>query len=261
MYGAGFPRQGRRVEQTRPVPRPALLLPLLLAALTACGGSDSPRPAPSASAVAASPSASPSPAETPLAGAQAAQVASSIVLTPSDLPVLTPQDAPDTDAGDDPLAACLDGPGTALATSTSPGFSTGAPPSGYLVGASTDVVATEREGREDFRALTAASVLSCLDAAAPKSFGGEVDGRFQRVPTTSPPGADGAARYVFTGTAGAGKAAFQVRLDLTAVLVGRAEISLVDVGYGSAGLRGKDRDRLVGLLVRRAQLAQHLDGT
>ncbi|MCU1691497.1 MAG: hypothetical protein JWM64_588 [Frankiales bacterium] len=249
------------LRQTAAVRRSALVLPvLLLVALSACGGDDDApsRPTPAPAPTTAAPSAV---AEVPLEGPRAAAVAGSIVLRKADVPGLTADDVDASDDGqDDPLAACLAGPGSPLATSESAGFSKGAAPDGYLVGNSTDVVATTQEGVEDFAALTAPTVLACLDEAAPAAFGGSVDGTFARVPTTAPPGADNAARYVLTGTFGTGKGRFAVRLGLSAVLVGRAEISVFDVGYGPSGLPGKERDRLIALLVRRAQSAQHLDG-
>lgn len=261
----------------------ALLLALALSGLvTGCGDSDEPeasatRSAPTAAASFA-PSVAPSPSpvpEVPLTSARAMAVAQDVALRAADVPSLRKAEDGDEDASpatvdeEDPFDACLSkGAATKLATYSSPTYRTGsAELQGYEVGSETEVVALAADARRDFALLTSPALISCLNKAIaqdfandPETAGASLSGSFSRVPTSKPTGADGAARFVYEGTVAGPGLSQDFSIGITALLVGRAEVSLVESAYGSDRLSGPDRDTLVGVLLRRAQSAQHLNG-
>ncbi len=170
---------------------------------------------------------------------------------------------------DDPFDACLaEGASTVLASFSSPTFGKGTDDVGLGVESATEVVARAAEARKDFAALTSPSLLPCLDKAVltsftddPETAGVSISGGFSRVPTTKPEGADGAARFAYAGAVSAPGVTLDFSVAITALVVGRAEIALTESSLGGVPLlTSPDRDTRVGVLVRRAESAQHLNG-
>ncbi|MCU1591169.1 MAG: hypothetical protein JWP11_2425 [Frankiales bacterium] len=239
----------------------ALLAVLVLAG---CGGSSN--GASGSPGKAGSPSAA---AEVALDAATAHQIAAATQLKTTDLAGFKEDssaagDAKAPDASDKALQACISGTSDAhyLADVKSSAFAKGASPVSQLtVSSETQVVATAKQGRQEFDAIQKPATVACLNSALNKAFaaqaqGGAFTGKLTRVASTKPAGADGEARFALDGAFVAQGLTIKVQAGLELLLVGRAEMSLTTVSLGGQQLADTDRDRLRSALVQRAQEAQ-----
>ena len=248
--------------------RRPLVLPVATAVLVlvaGCGGSSDSGSA-GADAGAYAPSAAPS--EAPLTAAEATKIATAAQVQAADLPGFKEDksaagkaDAPD--ATDKELQACVTGGAEPkyLADVTSSDFSRGDPPAALQVSSETEVVATSKQGQEEFNKLKEPATTACINTALKKALAGETgggtfDGELKRVETSDDYGSDGIVRYTLDGEIKAQGISITMRVDIDDMLVDRAEVSMISLAIGDKPLPEADRDRILKALVDRARAAQ-----
>jgi hypothetical protein len=239
------------------------ILVVAMTGLAACGGSSSGAPGSSGTAP------SPSPSPSPLDAASARHIAVAAQIVAADLPgykedKTSAGNAPAPTASDKAAQACISGAAAPkyLADVNSSDFAKGASPIAQLtVSSETQVLASAAQGLAEFKTLQKPETLTCLNKALTATFaaeanGGTFTGKLVRVASTTPPGADGAARFDLDGAFHVQGVSVKLQAGLELILVGRAELTFNEISLGAQRLTDAERDRLATVLVKRAKEAQ-----